>query len=182
MRRFVGLALPGAVQDALTAAMTSSWSGGADVAWTRPTGWHVTLAYVGETDAEPEDLAAVLGPAVAAHAPGTLRLGAPTWFDRAWVLAVVDDPDGWCAAVGETAQEALAAAGHDPVRRRVRPHLTLARRRGRRGSDRASEVVLPAPDVGGVPVWTADHLAVFTSVTGDGPARYPVGATVPLGA
>lgn len=180
---FVGLRLPDQVATSLTVALGPVWSAGHDLVWTRPDGWHVTLAYLGATTLTiGEVTAAVVAGVVEARMPTLTIDPAATWFGRSLVLPVRDDPTRWCDRVGGHLHMALTAAGADVAQRTVRPHVTLARRRGR-GRDAASF------DEGGLAVhlraaptlsWRPTAVEIFRSVTGDGPASYPVQAAVPL--
>lgn len=180
MRLFVGLSVDDVVRDALTSALRPLWAEGHDVAWTRPSGWHVTLAFVGDTDRSPEDLASAVTPVVADAARPRLSLvPAATWWDRSIVLPV--DDAGWCARVGAEIQLGLQEAGVDLVPRAVRPHLTCGRRRGARADPPPFDAAhLDAVVADATGSWSPATVDVFASVTGDGPARYPVVAAVPL--
>lgn len=100
---------------------------------------HLTLCFLGSRPVgEIEALAAAL----AAEAEHTceLSVGAPLWLPtrRPHALAVeVHDRDGELARVQERVSGALAgASAWQPERRRFRPHITLARVRGRLGGGR----------------------------------------------
>lgn len=100
---------------------------------------HLTLCFLGSRPVgEIDALAAVLAAEVA-HAC-ELSVGAPLWLPprRPHALAVeIHDPDGEFARVQERVSGALvAASGWRPERRRFRPHITLARVRGRVGGSR----------------------------------------------
>jgi RNA 2',3'-cyclic 3'-phosphodiesterase len=75
-------------------------------------------------------------------------VGAPLWLPprRPHALAVeIHDRDGELARVHERVSGALAgASAWRPERRRFRPHITLARVRGRVGGSRAAGARTPA--------------------------------------
>lgn len=178
---FIGLRVPGDVRDALQGALGPVWGEGHDLAWTRPSGWHLTLAHLGETSLTTSEVAGVLAVACEGVVTPLLTVAeTATWFDRALVLAVADDPAGWCDRLGGRLRDGLANAGEGVEQRTVRPHVTLARLRGRgRGADRVGP---DGPSITGLdlPTWRPTAIEVFESVTGDGPARYPVLAAIPL--
>jgi 2'-5' RNA ligase len=107
---------------------------------------HLTLCFLGSRPVGEID---ALIAALAAEVEHTceLSVGAPLWLPprRPHALAVeIHDPRGELARVQERVSGALvAASAWRPERRRFRPHITLARVRGRLGgsrpaSDRAS--------------------------------------------
>jgi 2'-5' RNA ligase len=178
----VALDVRGAVEDAVAPIRT----GEDRVAWTRPDGWHVTLAFLGSVElARVDEVVQVCGAAVRSAAAGAmggapvvrLEVGAPGAFsDRVAWLLVDDEPAGAVAALGSAVQEALAAASLPVDRKAVRPHLTVARGRRR----------LPGGFVDRLPTveatWTVDRAVVIESVLGKGPARYEEVASLPFAA
>jgi 2'-5' RNA ligase len=102
---------------------------------------HLTLCFLGSRPVgEIEALAAALA-AEAEHAC-ELSVGAPLWLPprRPHALAVeVHDRDGELTRVQERVSGALVgASAWRPERRRFRPHITLARVRGRVGGRRSA--------------------------------------------
>lgn len=143
--------------------------------WTRPEGWHVTLAFLGEVEPDRlEDVArAGTGPA-AGTGRIELRLGALGRFGRGVLhVTVADRPVGTVAHLGARMQEALAAGGLPVHQREVTPHLTLAR--ARRGADPAMPSLQP-PSAS----WTVDEARVYASHLGPGGATYEVVERLPL--
>lgn len=133
MRLFWAVELAGDVTaaiDAATAPLRRRWP---ELRWTDPRGWHLTVAFIGEVDA---DMVGPLGDAVAAAlrpipAPSSVclpdRAGTPRGR-RGIVWLEVEDPHGGLAAVAEAVRDACAEAGAPAeARRPFRAHLTLAR-------------------------------------------------------
>lgn len=197
MRLFVALPVDDAVRAALATAVEpfrapspeeasagdrssgggpgSSGSSAPGWRWTRPDGWHVTLAFLGEVEA---DLAAEAARAGAAAAAGTgaieLRLGGLGRFGRGVLhVAVEDRPAGAVADLGARVQDALAAAGVPVQQRAVRPHLTLARAR-RRARPAVPDLEPPAGS------WVVDEARLYASHLGAGGATYEVVERLPL--
>lgn len=170
MRLFVALPVPAAVRRRLEAAVDGLPERYPGLRWTRPEGWHVTLAFLGEV---PEDTVDTVTGTVAAAVSGatapTLRLGEPGRFGRtvAWV-GVVDEPPGTVAALGATVQTALVDAGLRLDRRDVHPHLTLAR--VRRGARLPRHLLddLPRVEAG----WTPEAVVTYRSHLQPGGAVY----------
>ena len=133
MRLFAALEVPEAICATLAAA-TRDLRADDRVRWTAPEGWHLTVAFIGETDLRDDAFAALAEVAAAAGGAIHLRLGAATRRgDRLLWLDVDDEPAGAVQRLGAHAQDALAAAGVPVDRKAARGHLTLARGRGGRG-------------------------------------------------
>ena len=123
------------------------------VRWTGRNQWHVTLRFLGEVDAPPDDLLAPL----AALPPAKVSIGPVTQRLSGRVLMIpvhgLDD---------------LAAAVADPNESRpFRGHLTLARAR-----ERGQKI---PPSLAGTPItgeWAATSVSLVRSHLGRGPARY----------
>jgi 2'-5' RNA ligase len=181
LRLFVALDLPGAVRRAL-----AEWGarGPARLPGVRPVAvqsLHVTLCFLGATEAgEVEAIAAACALVLAGvGGPLTLSLADPVWLGprRPQVLAVgLDDRGGQLARLQAALAAALASGGWYQVERRpFLAHVTVARiRRG----------ALPrAPELGGAPepaAFTADRVSLYRSHTGAGGARYEPLATIRL--
>ncbi len=178
VRLFVALPVPEPARDALLDDL-ADLRGDDRLAWTRPDGWHATLAFVGEVedgDAVVEATRAGVE-AVGVGAVTVTTAGVETLARRtALALALEDDPAGAVERLGAAVQASLVEAGFDIRRRRVRPHLTLGRARRRRA---VPAEVVDAVDVAPVS-WTATHVAVVRSLLGDGPATYRTVAEVAL--
>lgn len=179
MRLFVALEVDAAVRCTVEDALADLRGADDDLRWTRPEGWHVTLAFLGEVVAAPDVVTAAVARGVdaAATGPVTLRLGEPGRFGRraAW-LGVDDEPAGAVASLGEAIQAELEAAALPVERREVRPHLTLARPRGRSQLPDGFVEQLPRPEG----TWTADAAVVLRSHLEPEGARYEELARVAL--
>jgi RNA 2',3'-cyclic 3'-phosphodiesterase len=181
-RLFVALPVPEHVRVLAQAAAAPARDAHPELTWTRPEGWHLTLAFLGDVEvARVGEVARVVGEAVTAArlAPPSCRLaGAGRFAGRALYLAVEDAPSGSVATLGEVVQGALADAGLAVRRRPVRPHLTLARA-SRRGASVDDEVVALVAPVAAR--WEAGEVELVRSELGDGPAHYVAVASWSLG-
>jgi RNA 2',3'-cyclic 3'-phosphodiesterase len=188
-RLFVALPVPAEVRDGLEDVAEGLRERAPELRFTRPDGWHVTLAFLGTVGAERIDEVgrvvsevALASPAIDLHLAGPGRFG-----NRALWVGIDDTPSGAVAELGQRLQVAIAAAGSPVQEQDVRPHLTLARGgRGRpvraRYLDDLAELLETAADPGGAPAraWVADEVQVWRSELGRGPARYHVVARAPL--
>ncbi|WIX74873.1 RNA 2',3'-cyclic phosphodiesterase [Amycolatopsis carbonis] len=112
MRLFTALRPPA---DVVAAVALSLGEPGPGLRWSPPADWHVTLAYYGEAD--PDERAAELGPALAGRPAVEVRLTGPGTFPG--VL--------WLGVAGDGLTRLAEAAGVDQEERPYRAHLTLAR-------------------------------------------------------
>ena len=146
--------------------------------WTDPTGWHLTLAFLGQTDSRRvPQLADALADAVSGLESFSVRTGGLGVFPSRRAACVlwygVDDGSG---QLREAARIVRARLGLDDTDR-FRPHLTLARARDPRGADAAAVAATESP-AGEIEI---NRAVLYRSHLGHGPARYEVLAEVPLG-
>lgn len=183
MRLFLALEVPEPVRERLDAAVAPLRDRHPELTWTTAHGWHLTVAFLGRVAVPPEEVAAVLAPVVA-EAPRDIRLtlGPAGRFGRRvlWV-GVQDEPVGAVAALGAAAQQSLAGADLPVDLKEVRPHLTLARARGR-GAAVTAALAVAMPTVEST--WTARDLVLVRSVPSGHhrPNRYEPITRLPLDA
>jgi 2'-5' RNA ligase len=170
-RLFVGVELPERVRTAIHDA-TAPWRPSLPAfRWTSPDALHLTIAFIGNVDADDVTaIASTVEVAAAALVPvptGLTRFGMFPERGGARVLWVgLDDPDGGLRRVAS--EVALALEGFlQGEGRPYHPHITIARTR------RPATVPAAFPD-GQVPAarWTIDALTLFRSHLGAGGPRY----------
>lgn len=170
-RLFVAVELPEDVRTTVHDA-TAPWRRSLPAfRWTRSDALHLTIAFIGNVDAD--DVPAI-GSAVAAAAAefapvptGLTRFGAFPGRGGARVLWVgLEDPDGGLVRVA-TATAAALGAFLEADERPYHPHITIARAR------RPATVPAAFHD-DQVPVarWTIDAVTLFRSHLGAGAPRY----------
>ncbi len=186
VRCFVAIRVPDDVRDALDRAL-QDLRATFDVAWTRSDGWHVTLAFCGDVaDDRLDDVVEAVRTVASRRCDESalwLTLGGAREFGRAVVLAVSDHPADTVADLAHGVQAGLVSAGVPVVRRRVRPHVTLARRRGAVDTDLVGAVddaLEQARWPAQGPSWVPTEVGVWRSTLGEGPARHDVLASVSL--
>lgn len=183
-RCFVAVPIGDELRERLRRAV-DAWRGqpeAADLRWTDPAGWHVTLAFMGsmDPDAVPR-LSDALADAVRDVPAFRLGAGGLGTFPRPAAARVLwyglADDDGRLADLSTRVRDAVGEANGDEDR--FRAHLTLARANNGRGTR------LPAdwPDRTAVPSGelAVDHVVLYRSYLGRGPAHYEVLATATLG-
>jgi 2'-5' RNA ligase len=146
--------------------------------WTEPEGWHVTLAFLGATDADqvPSIVEALRAETadVGSFEVSTGGMGAFPSARRARVLWYrVLDEQRRLRLLATGVRDALGLDAGSPFR----AHLTLARARAREGV-RLGEELMDAAMPGGRIV--VDRVVLYRSHLGRGPARYEKLADLPL--
>jgi RNA 2',3'-cyclic 3'-phosphodiesterase len=181
-RLFVGVSLPAAAAAAVADIVEDVRaqglpSGARDVRWVRLDGLHLTLRFLGPTPEEritPTEVA-VVSAARATESPIELELAGAGTFPpggrpRTIWIGVAGDTDA-LGRLGQRSEDALVAAGWPPDPRPFRAHLTLARSDGVAVGPLVADRLANA--MAGTTIrCTIDHLGLFESVTGGGPARY----------
>jgi RNA 2',3'-cyclic 3'-phosphodiesterase len=168
VRLFVALDLPADVRAEVSAWAASAVGRDERLRLVREESLHATLVFLGERP-DPAPAATALASALdpVPEAPA-LSIDGPLWLSprRPHVLTVaLLDPSGGLARIHGVVLDALVReAGHAAEARPFRPHVTVARIRGRL---RPFELVMP-------PALTFRPPAVtlYRSVLGQGPASY----------
>ncbi len=147
--------------------------------WVEPGQWHVTLAFLGDTDpAAVERLALALDRAAERHAPFIIPTGGIGVFPSPHAARVlwhgIGDPDGQLAGLGADLRQAL---GLDVAP--LSAHLTFGRSRHRRGAE-VNGLLRETHLTGGE--LRVDRAVLFRSHRDPRPARYEVLAESRLGA
>jgi 2'-5' RNA ligase len=149
--------------------------------WADPETWHVTLAFLGDTDAAATPaLGRALAGVAGRHAAFRVTTGGIGSFPAGGRLRVlwygIDDTHGRLEAL---AREVRATLHLDPEPGPFRPHLTLGRARD--GFERPSLTELTRasaePPTGYIEV---DRVDLYRSHLSRGPARHELLATAPL--
>jgi len=147
-----------------------------EVRWVRMDGLHLTVRFLGPTDAvRIPDLGAIVDGTAAATEPfevtvkGAGAFPSPTRPRTLWLG--IDDGGAELAALTERLGRGLASAGWAADDRPFRAHLTLGRSDGRREGPLAARVLADRAAAFEAR-FRADRLVLFESLTGGGPARY----------
>ena len=196
MRLFIGIALPDEAQEALllVRARFSSEDGG--LRWQEPASWHVTLQFLGSASDEQAACAGEKLRAVrAARVP--VRVEGLGFFERAGVFwaGVALTPE--LLALQQAVVAATRGCGFAAEERAYRPHITLARAKGRGGAralgslreavDNAHAACEPRADkdwaLGGWvrAAFVAEEFVLYESVPGPEGSRYEPRGSFALG-
>ncbi|MGA7521577.1 MAG: RNA 2',3'-cyclic phosphodiesterase [Acidobacteriaceae bacterium] len=196
MRLFIGIALDEEAKSALEAVrerLGGPSSHESDLRWPSPESWHVTLQFLGQTSEEAARcVAEKLGTVRAERVP--VRIAELGFFERAGVFwaGVALTPE--LLALQQKVVAATRGCGFVPEDRAYRPHITLARVKGRGGArtmgsalsllrkavQRAHPVREPHADKDGAPggwvlaEFVAGEFVLYESFPGPEGSRYEV--------
>lgn len=171
-RLFTGIAVDAVQMPRLAEEVDVLRAAHPELRWSDRAGWHVTLQFYGMVDAERERLLREQLKMVAGGALEVVLRGMGT-FERAGVLwagvatsEALDELQRRVVAVGE-------ACGFAPEDRPYRPHITLARRKGRgaRWDLKRRDVTDTEREFGR---FVAREFVLYESVTGSAGSRYDV--------
>lgn len=178
MRLFVGIALAEEAKTALLAVrerLSGLLPDESDLRWAGEESWHVTLQFLGQTsDEQAECLLEKLGAVRAARVP--VRIEGLGFFERAGVFwaGVALTPE--LLALQQTVVAATRGCGFVAEDRAYRPHITLARVKGR-GGPRALAPLQNAVRKGNTEVraaFVAEEFVLYESFPGPEGSRYEV--------
>jgi 2'-5' RNA ligase len=180
-RCFLAVPLGDDLRAALGAAV-DGWRARSDLSglrWADPSGWHLTLAFLGAVEAdEVPAIGAAVASTAARHLAWRARTGGLGGYPSAARARVawygVADPDRRLATLATDLRAALGLDDAGPFR----PHVTLARGRREPVDLRSWIAATSAPD-GQLNV---DRVELMRSHLGGGPARYETLASAALGA
>ncbi|HEX7104935.1 MAG TPA: RNA 2',3'-cyclic phosphodiesterase [Acidothermaceae bacterium] len=161
--------------DAAVAPLRDGWT---TLRWTPPRLWHLTGAFFGEVAEErAHQLAARLERVAARHAPVQLRFAGGGAFSRpakaSVVYAGVDGALPRLRALADSCAAAGRRVGLAMEERAFRPHLTLARAKGRTPVD--VRPIVERLDGYAGPTWTSSEIVLMRSHLGPQPRHEPVG-------
>lgn len=130
MRLFVGIRLAWEVAGQLSRIVAQLRAPGAELRWTAPESWHITLQFLGE--ASEEQLSCLLQQlAEVRSAPVSVQIEGLGYFERTGVMFAEVRMTPELAMVEQRVRAATAQCGFKGEARAFRPHITLARTRGR---------------------------------------------------
>ena len=182
MRLFVGIALSPDSASALAKVRERfEPAAGADLRWSAPEGWHITLQFLGQVS--DERAASVLEQLRTIHSASVpIRIDGLGFFERAGIFwaGIVLTPD--LLALQQFVTAAMRNCGFVPENRPYSPHITLARVGGHAGR-RALASFQKRVDKNKVQVqsaFLAEEFLLYESLPGPEGSRYEVRARFPL--
>ena len=178
LRLFAAVELPDPVIASVTQTLAPLRRSFGTLRWTDPAGWHITLAFLGWVPAERLDpLRDALAGAATRVAPFRLALTGQAGSFRSGVLWAELARQPALEALHEAVRRALEPVAELPERDRpFRPHLTLARARGRSGEHAEAAARYQGP----APAWEVERLVLMRSHLSSRGARYETVGAWPL--
>lgn len=171
MRLFIGTPCP--ANHALKSLLKDLKKSDAELKVVDPENLHVTFKFLGEV--EEERLPRIVEALRTAACPPSFEVpvedvGAfPDWNKMNVIWAGLKDEDGLLDQLARAVEEAMSEMGWPREERPFHPHLTLARRRGKKGKSDAKRILegVRGKRFGTMPV---EHIVVFRStLTPQGP-------------
>jgi len=181
MRLFIGIALAPDTVNSLADVRLRFESPGADLRWSSPETWHVTLQFLGQTGEEQKPcVLEKLRTIRSAQVP--VRIQGLGFFERAGVFwaGVVLTPE--LLALQQLVTATMRNCGFVPESRAYNPHITLARTKGRTGA-KALATLKKAVERASIDLnaeFTAEEFLLYESNPGPEGSRYEVRERFPL--
>lgn len=182
MRLFIAIALDGEAAAAVEEISQRLAAAGGELRWSRPPDRHVTLQFLGET--APERAACVGEVLTTVRSPVVpVRLAGLGFFLRAGVFWAGVELTPELQALQQRVTAATRGCGFVAEPRPYRPHITLARTRGRRGAGAltALQQVVERGKIGLAAECVAREFALYESFPGPEGSRYGLRGRFPLG-
>lgn len=175
MRLFVGIALAQEASEVLVAAKERYSPLGADLRWSEPQSWHVTLQFLGSaSEDQAKCVMEKLNGVRAARVP--VQIAGLGFFERAGVFRAGVALTRELLALQQHVTAATRTCGFTAEARAYNPHITLARVRGRNGT-RALTPLRKAVEQQRVDVcaeFVAREFLLYESFPGPEGSRYEV--------
>ena len=161
--------------DAAVATLRGGWT---TLRWTSPQMWHLTAAFFGDVAEErASELATRLERVAGRHEAPSLRFAGGGGFARparaSIVYAGVDGSLSQLRALADSCSAAGRRIGLAMEERAYRPHLTLARAKGRAPVD--VRPIVDQLDGYAGPTWTSSEIVLMRSHLGPRPRHEPIG-------
>jgi len=170
MRLFIGLPIPSETADTLAALAAQLRPSFADtLRWSAREGWHITLRFLGKTTLQ--QYGCVVAALHTLHrAPVSIQPEGLATFARPGVLLVTVRLTPELAALQQAVVAATTPCGFTPESRPYRPHITLARARGRQNIEQVPLQTEMSP----VPGFLAKEILLYESQPGPGGSQYEI--------
>jgi 2'-5' RNA ligase len=185
MRLFIGIPLAATTANDLLSEVnrlrstTRNPAASDNVRWSAPESWHITLQFLGSTT--PQQYECVTAHLRELHhAPIEIQLGAIDTFPRAGVLFTDVRVTPELLTLQQSVTVATASCGFVPEARLYRPHITLARRKGKSGDREFRNLKLQIDPPPHFSSFTADGFILYESVPTPEGSRYEIRERFPL--
>lgn len=167
IRAFIACDIPEALLKEISNIQDKLKGLDADVNWTKISGIHITLKFLGDIEEGSIDkIASVLLEAVKGQSPFEIKIQGGGSFPnlknpRVVWLGVVDEAKR-LSNIQQALDSGLKAIGFEPEEREFRPHLTLGRVKGFKGKEQLSLAVSDLKDIE-IGSFTVDRVMLYKS-------------------
>jgi len=167
IRAFIACEIPESVLENVSKAQEGLMRLDSDASWTRVSGIHITLKFLGDIEEGYIDrVAAVIEGASKGQSPFEISIkgsGAfPNLKNPRVVWIGVEDETKGLTHLQQPLDDGLKALGFEPDEREFRPHLTLGRVKGTIGKERLSSAVSGLKDIE-IGSFTVDRVILYKS-------------------
>jgi 2'-5' RNA ligase len=184
MRLFIGIPLAGTTANDLLTEVnrlrsTTRNPATDNVRWSAPESWHITLQFLGSTTPQQYECVSVHLRELH-HSSIEIQLGAIGTFPRAGVLFTDVRVTPQLLALQQSVTVTTASCGFVPEARPYRPHITLARRKGKSRDREFRNLKLQIDPPPHFSSFDADGFILYESVPTPEGSRYEIRERFPL--
>lgn len=173
MRLFIGIPLSPETRDELSRLVMKLHSREDSLRWSAPESWHVTLQFLGNTSQD--QYACIVARLIKLRLPPiSIALESFGFFERAGIFYVGVQTTEKLVALQQAITAATANCGFTPEDRVYRPHITLARRKGKQGIQALARLKGRIPRVPRFTSFLAETFLLYESFTEPSGSRYEV--------
>jgi RNA 2',3'-cyclic 3'-phosphodiesterase len=173
MRLFIGIPLSAEACSQLERIVAQTIPKLDDWRASQPDSWHITLQFLGATD--PQTCAQLVAHLRSIRSPAVpIQLGGLGFFDRAGIFFIDVALTPELIALQQKTVHASAQSGFAPEPRPYRPHVTLARAKGKARSHNLTSLRSKLPENPKIPRLIAAEFLLYESFLGPRGSRYEI--------
>lgn len=173
MRLFIGIPLASETSNELSQFSMKLRSREDSLRWSAPESWHITLQFLGNTSQE--QYSCVVGRLTKLHCPSiSISLESFGFFERAGIFYVGVHTSEKLLALHHAITTATEPCGFIAENRPYRPHITLARSKGKQGGNELNRLRTRIPSAPQFTSFLAQYFLLYESFTDPSGSRYEV--------
>lgn len=179
MRLFVGIPLAAPVIDELASISVRLQANGDGLRWSAPESWHITLQFLGNSSQQQYECV-VARLRELRSLPVAIELAGVGFFDRAGIFYADINLTPELLVLQQHVIAATSRCGFIPEDRPYRPHITLARSKGKAGKQGIDGLKIKIRRQPCFTRFVADGFAVYESFTLPTGSHYEIRERFPL--
>jgi 2'-5' RNA ligase len=180
MRLFVGIPLAAATIAELSAISARLRAAGDGLRWTSAQSWHITLQFLGNSEREQYERVVARLRAVRVP-PFPIALEGLGFFDRTGILFAGVKVSPGLLVLQEKVVKATSLCGFTPEVRPHRPHIALARSKGKGRRENKVDIEARIKGRPSFSKFVADQFLLYESFLSSAGSRYEIRERFPLG-